>query len=67
MWSGVEPDVPLFASGRMLDDGGEWSGGQPLSDGGTPSPGTTSREVIKKRDICCTPYSPHPLFLPCLC
>lgn len=30
MWSGVEPDVELFASGRVLDDDGEWAGGQAL-------------------------------------
>ncbi len=30
MWSGVDSDVELFASGRVLDDDGEWSGGQTL-------------------------------------
>ena len=34
MWAGVEPDVALFASGRVLDEGGDWSGGHPLSDAG---------------------------------
>lgn len=33
MWSGIEPDVQLFASGCMLDDDGEWAGGQSLEDG----------------------------------
>jgi hypothetical protein len=32
MWSGVEPDVELYASGRMLEEDGEWSGGQTLTD-----------------------------------
>ncbi len=31
MWSGVEPDVELYASGRVLDDEGEWAGGQALT------------------------------------
>ena len=34
MWSGVEPDVALFASGRVLDEGGDWTGGHQLSDAG---------------------------------
>ncbi len=33
MWSGLEPDVQLFASGRVLDDEGEWAGGQTLGEG----------------------------------
>lgn len=33
MWSGLEPDVQLFASGRVLDDDGEWAGGQTLGEG----------------------------------
>ncbi|MBC8082824.1 MAG: hypothetical protein H7Z21_06380 [Hymenobacter sp.] len=32
MWSGIEPDVQLFASGRVLDDEGDWSGGQTLGE-----------------------------------
>ena len=32
MWSGLEPDVELFASGRVLDDDGEWAGGQTLDN-----------------------------------
>jgi hypothetical protein len=32
MWSGIEPDVQLFASGRVLDDDGEFAGGQSLGD-----------------------------------
>ena len=30
MWSGVDPDVELFASGVVLDDDGDFSGGQTL-------------------------------------
>ena len=30
MWAGVDSDVALFASGDVLDDDGEWSGGQSL-------------------------------------
>ena len=30
MWSGLEPDAELFASGRVLDDDGEWAGAQAL-------------------------------------
>ena len=33
MWSGVDPDVDLFASGNVLDDDGEWAGGQTLAAG----------------------------------
>ena len=33
MWSGIESDVQLFASGRVLDDDGEWAGGQSLGEG----------------------------------
>lgn len=33
MWSGVDPDVDLYASGNVLDDGGEWAGGQALNTG----------------------------------
>ena len=32
MWSGVESDVQLFASGRVLHDDGEWAGGQSLGE-----------------------------------
>ena len=32
MWSGIESDVQLFASGRVLHDNGEWAGGQTLSE-----------------------------------
>ena len=28
MWGGAEPDVELFASGNVVDDDGEWAGGQ---------------------------------------
>ena len=30
MWAGVDSDVALFASGDVLDDDGEWAGGQSL-------------------------------------
>ena len=33
MWSGIESDVQLFASGRVLHDDGEWAGGQSLGEG----------------------------------
>lgn len=33
MWSGVDPDVDLYASGNVLDDDGEWAGGQSLAAG----------------------------------
>ena len=33
MWSGVDSDVDLYASGNVLDDDGEWAGGQTLSAG----------------------------------
>lgn len=35
MWAGIEPDVQLFASGRVLDDDGEWAGGQSLGSDGS--------------------------------
>lgn len=34
MWSGVDPDVELYASGLVVDDEGDFSGGQALNDGG---------------------------------
>lgn len=33
MWSGVDPDVDLYASGNVLADDGEWAHGQSLSAG----------------------------------
>ena len=42
MWSGVEPDAQLFASGRVLDDDGEWAGGQSLGEGSGSSSGLPS-------------------------
>ncbi len=46
MWSGVDPDVDLYASGNVLDDDGEWAGGQALNAGKSllcfqPCPGAT--------------------------
>ncbi len=32
MWSGVDPDVELYASGKVLDDDGEWAGAQSTTD-----------------------------------
>jgi hypothetical protein len=31
MWAGVDSDVELYASGRCLEDEGEWAGGQDLT------------------------------------
>lgn len=39
MWSGVDPDVELFASGCVLDDDGEWSGAQTLDGAGNDAGG----------------------------
>lgn len=33
MWSGVDPDVELYASGVVVDDDGDFSGGQALNGG----------------------------------
>lgn len=33
MWGGVDSDVVLFASGNVLEDDGEWAGGQSLDAG----------------------------------
>ena len=30
MWSGVDSDVELYASGVVVEDDGEWAGGQSL-------------------------------------
>ncbi|PSC75867.1 DNA (cytosine-5)-methyltransferase 1-like [Micractinium conductrix] len=32
MWSGVDPDVELYASGVVVDDDGDFSGGQALNE-----------------------------------
>ena len=32
MWSGLDPDVELYASGVVVDDDGDFSGGQSLDD-----------------------------------
>ena len=39
MWSGVDPDVELFASGKVLDDDGEWSGGHAVGSDGDAAGG----------------------------
>lgn len=33
MWGAVHSDVVLFASGNVLEDDGEWAGGQSLDAG----------------------------------
>lgn len=40
MWSGVAPDVELYASGRVVDDDGDFSGGQSLEE--EPAGGSSS-------------------------
>lgn len=45
LYSGVDPDVEIFASGCVQEDGGDWSGGVPLndvpaSDASAPAAGT---------------------------
>ena len=47
MWSGVDPDVDMYASGNVLDDDGEWAGGQALDAGMLAAPCMT---------ICTQPY-----------
>ena len=38
MWGGVDPDTQLYASGRVLDDAGDWAVGQSLTEApGGPS------------------------------
>ena len=32
MWGGAEPDVDLFFSGEIIEDDGEWAGGQSLQN-----------------------------------
>lgn len=32
MWGGVDPDTQLYASGRVLDDAGDWATGQSLTE-----------------------------------
>ncbi len=62
MWAGVEPDVALFASGRALDEGGEWSGGHPLTEAAegahgpsAPTPCTAARTPAQDAGPqCCT-------------
>lgn len=38
MWSGVDPEIELYASGKVLDDDGEWAGAQSIV--GATTPGT---------------------------
>ena len=34
LWSGVAPDVELYASGVVVEDDGDFSGGQSLEEEG---------------------------------
>jgi hypothetical protein len=46
MWGGVDSDVELYASGRCLEDEGEWAGGQDLTgkqEQGARLPGCCAR------------------------
>ena len=43
MWSGVDPDVELYASGVVVEDDGDFSGGQALNDGVRGGGRTTGR------------------------
>jgi len=46
MWSGIESDVQLFASGRVLDDDGEWAGGQSLGEGSGSGSGVWQEAAV---------------------
>ena len=67
MWAGIEPDSALFASGRVLDDDGEWAGGQTLgadAAGGERAATSMSIPTIAPAFIC--PFigsscQPHPV------
>ena len=48
MWSGVDPDVQLFASGNVLDDDGEWAGGQALAADAPPGEDPRSPDLRKR-------------------
>ena len=38
MWSGVDPDVELFASGDVAEEDDEWKGGHSLDGSAAPAP-----------------------------
>ncbi len=64
MWAGVEPDVALFASGRALDEGGEWSGGHPLTEAAegahgpsAPTPCTAARTPAQDAGLSAAPFA----------
>lgn len=38
MWSGVDPDVELFASGDVAEEDDEWKGGHSLDGSTAPAP-----------------------------
>lgn len=62
MWSGVDPDVELYASGQVVDDDGDFSGGQALDDGETagvrPWMRPWASAVTEPLELhCCSPPS----------
>ena len=38
MWSGVDPDVEMFASGDVAEEDDEWKGGHSLDGSSAPAP-----------------------------
>ena len=42
MWAGVDPDVELYASGVVVEDDGDFSGGQSLEDDAEKAGGSSS-------------------------
>ena len=53
MWSGVDPDVDLYASGNVLDDDGEWAGGQALNTGKHPMVAVYTHIYIYIHQLTC--------------
>lgn len=62
MWSGVEPDVELYASGCMLEDDGEWLGGQSLSEFPAEGAGSTPALPAKSVLYLFSPFPPRSFF-----
>ena len=61
MWGGAEPDTELFASGVVLDDNGEWAGGQSLDAAGGAYHSVTSSYLVSRTvcfSIICAPMFP---------
>ena len=50
MWSGVDPEVELYASGKVLDDDGEWAGAQ--STTALQSPGAVLGAAVQSAFWC---------------